>query len=101
MFNKYKKGVINRLKAGYSGLEHEAEGLHARLLHFQLDPKDLIDWDRRQVEVNAITKITFEEMQEFYKALFNPGPPKTSKSFHVDSLLDFFENGQIEDKESM
>ena len=92
-FNKYKNGVLNRIKAGYSGLEHESDGLHARLLHFSLDPCEFIDWDRRQVEIDAISKISFEEMKDFYKVLFNPGTRRTSKSFHIDNLIDYFENG--------
>ena len=66
--------MLNRLKAGYSGLEHEAEGLYSRLVHFSLDPREDIDWDRREKEFEAIHNITFNEMSTFYKSLFNPTP---------------------------
>ena len=45
MFKKYKKGVVNRYKAGASGLEGEADELYEKMIHFSISPYDDIKWD--------------------------------------------------------
>ena len=99
-FKKYKKGVLNRLKAGYSGLEHEADALLARLIHFSLDPSEDIDWDRRELEVKAIDAITFDELKSFYHILFCPQPQKLAKSVttrgYIERLLKQYDSCLIE-----
>ena len=71
-FENFKKGLLNRKKAGFNGIEDEGKDLYTRLTHFSLDPSREIGWNDRLEEIEFIEKLQFNTVVQFYKNLFAP-----------------------------
>ena len=73
MFKKYKKGVVNRYKAGASGLEGEADELYEKMIHFSISPYDDIQWDLKEKAISQLENdINFQMVRTFFRNMFVP-----------------------------